>query len=584
MSLTRMVAGYIVSGLLLSFSSCINEDYDLDKEIDTNMQVGSNLTVPIGSTDTIRLERLISEGDLLKAVDGRYVITTSDRITESITAVEEFIVEEFVPDIKPYVREFELSENKDVPVIPGLETPLINVKFDVDVSLRDSFEIHVDVPEEVKAVKYVKIVDDNYNDVEVVLHLDVSGVPSCVPVLHLVGGEFTVPPIVDFEVREEEGSIIQEGSKVYFSKDIVLTNGCGSYSIPVKVNGISNPEIWDGQLHLIDSVAFNGRLYVDEVQVGMNDLDGATITVSPRIEMPTPELRVTEVAGTVEPEVNISTGVSLDDLPDFLKEGDNRFGLKDLLLILTVNNPINAPIEAEVLLNPKDALGQVIEENQVELLLSIDAGGRSSFAINSVSDVIKRGTLTDLLSVVPDRVDLEVTRLVVDSKTVDQSIILGKGDYNISVDYDLEVPLEFNDLQIDYTEVITGLQSDLDGIIGYINDLELHVDIDHTIPVDLTLSAYPCDAMGNRIDGITLPDAIFVEAAPDSEGTIQSASVDIHLIETRAGALKEMDQLHVVVKGVSVENQEVTLRPNQYVVLHLSAKLPNGVHVDLNDL
>ena len=80
---------YPLWGLLLSFPlwnvSCVDSKYDLDKDIDMTINVGGEyLTLPVGSTDTAFLSKIIEveEGDILQpdAATRVYHLTKTDDI------------------------------------------------------------------------------------------------------------------------------------------------------------------------------------------------------------------------------------------------------------------------------------------------------------------------------------------------------------------------------------------------------------------------------------------------------------------------------------------------------------------------
>ena len=106
MKITKFVTGSLFIGLLSSLASCIDSDYDFGKKIDLEVTVGGNLSLPIGQTDTIRLSRMIEEGDVLHVIDGRYVINKSDNISENIDAIDPVVIDDFSAKFEPYVREF----------------------------------------------------------------------------------------------------------------------------------------------------------------------------------------------------------------------------------------------------------------------------------------------------------------------------------------------------------------------------------------------------------------------------------------------------------------------------------------------
>ena len=172
-----------------------------------------------------------------------------------------------------------------------------------------------------------------------------------------------------------------------------------------------------------------------------------------------------------------------------------------------------------------------------------------------------------------------------ESENDDQAISLGKNDYNINIDYNINVPLEFENLRIFYNDTIEDLSSDLADITDKVKHLEISAVVDNAIPVDLTLSVEPRNEAGEIISGITLPESVKIEAAPNGNGTIQSTAVKITIKEERDKSLQELDKLSIKIEGVNSDgNNDVTLRPDQFIVVRMSAKLPDGAQMDLDDL
>ena len=86
-----------------------------------------------------------------------------------------------------------------------------------------------------------------------------------------------------------------------------------------------------------------------------------------------------------------------------------------------------------------------------------------------------------------------------ESENDDQAISLGKNDYNINIDYNINVPLEFENLRIFYNDTIEDLSSDLADITDKVKHLEISAVVDNAIPVDLTLSVEPRNEAGEII-------------------------------------------------------------------------------------
>lgn len=582
MKITKFVTSSLLAGLLSSLISCIDAKYDLEKDIDLEITVGGNLSLPIGKTDTIRLSRMIDEGDVLHVIDGRYVITQEDSISESIDAIEPVIIDDFSPEFDPYVRPF-VASTEELPYIPGLEMPQIEVVFEANINTTEQFNVNTELPVEVKDVKSVKITDYNHQTLQTELSIDISGMPDFLPRLYLAGVELEFPEVLDFGVVES-GEIVRDGSSIFISKVIELNQGSGHIGIPVTVYGLINPNIENGSVILTDDIVLRGKVYADKQTIGIEDLENTTVSVQPNLKLSTPQIRIAGVAGTIVPNVDINTSVSLSDLPDFLKEEGTSLEVKDLSLNLQVQNPIEAPIFTRLEIKPLDKNGQVVNNNVVTLALKIAGGQKSSFNINRNSPEILSGSLTALLNTIPDQIDLKVTEVKVESETDDQSITLGKEDYTIDIDYDINVPLEFDNLRIFYNDTIDNLSEDLGDISDKVKHLELNVVVDNAIPLGLNLSITPRDEAGELLTGLSLPENIEIKAAPNSDGAIQSTGVTLTIREESENALQMLDKLELKIEGRNQESNDITLRPDQFIVVHLSARLPEGAQLDLDDM
>ena len=585
MNFTKFIVSGL-TGLILTFSSCIDADYDLGKDIDLEVSIGGNLSLPIGQTDTIRLSRMIEEGDVLHVIDGKYVITKSDNIAEDIEAIDEVIIDDFSPNFDPYIRDFKASTT-ELPQIPGLDMPDIEVAFEANIDTEENFNVNTELPAEVKNVKSIKITDNNGQTLQTELSIEISGMPSFLHDIYLAGVKLNLPEVIDFGIDESHGDLVKSGSSIFISKTIELNQGSGVVSIPVTVYGFSDPTVKNDTLILTDAISLEGKVYADKVAIGTEDLTDTQVKVQPRLDLATPQIRIKEVAGTIVPNVDINTSVSLSDLPDFLKEEGTSLEVKDLSLNLSVQNPIGAPISTRFQITPLDENGQVVNGNVVSLALKIAGGQKSTFHINRNSPEIESGSLTSLLNTIPDQIDIKVTEVKIESETDDQTISLGKGDYNLDVDYDINVPLEFDNLSIFYNDTIDNIHSDLSDISDKVKHIELNMQVDNAIPLELSLSIKPYDRNDNPLTGLTLPDQIIIEAAPNSDGneqSIQSTQVNLTIKEDRANALQELDKLAIQIGGSNQDNHDVTLRPDQFVVVHLSARLPDGAQMDLEDL
>lgn len=115
--------------LLTSFgitTSCIDNSYDLNKDIDMTISAGGeHLAIPVGYTEKITLDKIIEldEGDDLQIVDGEYHLLKKDNIDETNTSVKLVTVNESSNPIEP-IRIISGNHDSDVYdiLIPNAES------------------------------------------------------------------------------------------------------------------------------------------------------------------------------------------------------------------------------------------------------------------------------------------------------------------------------------------------------------------------------------------------------------------------------------------------------------------------------
>lgn len=98
---------FIATALLLTSlgvtTSCIDNSYDLNKDIDMTVNVGGeHLAIPVGYTEQITLDKIIEldEGDDLQLVNGEYHLLKSDKIDPSTTTVDPVTIDAANSEIK----------------------------------------------------------------------------------------------------------------------------------------------------------------------------------------------------------------------------------------------------------------------------------------------------------------------------------------------------------------------------------------------------------------------------------------------------------------------------------------------------
>lgn len=118
---------FIATALLLTSlgvtTSCIDNSYDLNKDIDMTVNVGGeHLAIPVGYTEQITLDKIIEldEGDDLQLVNGEYHLLKSDKIDPSTTTVDPVTIDAANSEIK----EIAITDETETPDEMPIETTI----------------------------------------------------------------------------------------------------------------------------------------------------------------------------------------------------------------------------------------------------------------------------------------------------------------------------------------------------------------------------------------------------------------------------------------------------------------------------
>lgn len=83
-NLTYLLSGMAMLSAAVSVTSCLNEDYDLTKDIDTNISIDGDISAPLGNSEFILVDDFLNLGndaaDVLKAdASGNYYVSVTGR-------------------------------------------------------------------------------------------------------------------------------------------------------------------------------------------------------------------------------------------------------------------------------------------------------------------------------------------------------------------------------------------------------------------------------------------------------------------------------------------------------------------------
>ena len=570
--------------LLTSFgitTSCIDNSYDLNKDIDMTISAGGeHLAIPVGYTEKITLDKIIEldEGDDLQIVDGEYHLLKKDNIDETNTSVKLVTVNESSNPIEP-IRI--ISGNHDNNVhdifISNAESEgFINAEaHGVDKAVIEIGSLAADMP------------------TTLTLKLKLGGEIST-SLVKVGTMTITFPNFIQFE--KENGL----NGQTLTMTDVQIEPYSG-FTKELKINKyVFGKEYGEG--NRVDEENGDRILKIEnqEIKIEMQGINVTTpsgngsLNITPTITLA--EMAVSEVYGTIQPDIDVKpTEVELNNLPDFLQDDEIRLDITNPVFSFNANNPLNTDVEMDgVLTGYKD--GQVTKTVKIGsgnggASITLKPSGDKQQTISIVRDeqtVVEANAtkvvvpnLNDIIETIPDHINVELKPAV---KTEQYYTVNLGQDYTLNSAYDIDIPLSFgSNLKIVYEETLDNFDLDLEDVD--IKKAALSINAVNTIPLAMEIkndNVSALDANGNVIKDIDVTVEGTITESKDGKTEVSSA-LNVNLNETAEGAISKLDGLKLKITAVPGQATDVQLLSTQWMQLKdMKLKIPNGIKVDLN--
>lgn len=553
---------------LVSVCAC-DDTYDLSN-VSTDITIGGNISLPVGSTDTLRLERAIElSGNLKVDENGVYALQSIGSMAMKIAKVNQINIKNLKPD--PVERDLFVSG-----VGSGIVESLpISIPFAETMSI-DQQE---SVPAEVESVTKIEIEPVN---TELVLNLTLDNIAVLSKLDNL--------KVLDFVINLPKGLVFAQGIEGFDYNNNALRftrkfDSDGYIRIPLKIIGLKKlPPIVGGSMHFYNEFTCQGELSAVGKNVTASDFRGFKLNILFDI----PNFYVSKIFGKINSKVDIQDSmISLADLPGELTDGKTDVNMNTVGFAVDIVNPVGVPFDAVMTMTALDKKGVVINE-QVKASLKVNKAvdfDKSSvtklYVTNSETVSVPSGyervvvpNLNKLIGKVPTSIKLQ-TEVIVD-KSQEHFFELGKS-YNSQANYVVDVPFDLGaGSHIIYREEIDNLNSDLSDIADKVPAMEVYADIFSTIPLALDVDILPIDIYGNDMSSVLeYTEKISLDHGYENA---PSQAKQIVIRELKPGALENLDRIELAVDG-GVSASSVFLKPSQYLYLKMKAKLPNGVNI-----
>ena len=578
-------------GFLLSFPlwmvSCVDNKYDLDKDIDMTINVGGEyLTIPAGSTDTTFLSKIIEveEGDILQpdATTRVYHLTKKDDINVEPTTVKEVTVGATTTDLES----IEIVNNTGV----SFSEPEVSA----DITTSGDFEATAnDIDEALKELGSLRA--KTPVDLNLTIDFNISGGNLTFNQVKANKLKLVFPDYIVF--KEDEG--IQD-NELILDEEVLSVNG-SSYTRTLKVEGYKFSDAAgsgmkpnaEGSLTIEGNISMEG----DVVTSGISGTGALALVPKAVLE----EMTVNSVTGVIQPKIEAeTTKIELNDLPDFLKDEDTRLDITNPVILLKADNPLETDVEIDAVLTPKKnnvnieghevKIGTGYGQNKVALIpgTNIIALSRTGdCSIEGVTENIKVEDINNLLETIPDDIDVNLQPIVRNENYYNAE--LGK-EYDLPASYEVDVPLSFEQgLNIVYNDSVQDLNKDLNDLDKVsLKNAKIMLSVDNAIPLKLQLKAENVqikDVYGNELPAVKKTmeeDKQYVTESTDGEKPATSELV-LSLTSDDTAFLSKIDRICFKITAVPGSATGVPLKDTQWLkVTSVKLSVPGGVNVDLN--
>lgn len=482
--------------IITTITGCIENKYDLTKEIDIKLGFGENgLTLPTGSTSKMKMNQIIEldkNSQLTTDWQGNYLFHKKGKSNKETiiniglgsicNTIDTFFAYHFKQD----------PELESIPKYP--EWNINEMHFTTNVHLNYAPD---KMGEHVRALDYVD------SPMAIAIDLLDNNIISFAPYISTI--RYSVP---SFYVLEDENDLIQLN---------VGTNKQNRHIIRCK--GVDfNAALKNGENAYYDNktgqIVFKGEVKLD-CQIDYAYMDQYAMVADPymNIRVIVESLITDRVTGRFEKSENVEIEpITFDDLPDFIKDKEVIIDIDNPIVKLTVDNEVparalvNATLKAykdrveTVRLNIGDAYGTDSIKFEGEKTQTVWISRKQTEIPDTVSENVIIDNIMELLQKMPDRIEIDGWAHTDSSQVVTMGL---NHEYKVEPSYELVAPLIIGpNMKLVYTKEEHELYSKLKGL--EITSLTLSAKVINSIPLDLTATLHAKDKDGNGINSIIL--------------------------------------------------------------------------------
>lgn len=544
---TFTLRAFLIMGMAgaLGFSSCTDNDYDLNS-IDTTIGIGGDgLEFPYLSTEVIPLKDVLEledNGSVVEdPVNGDYVFRQDGA---DIDPVHPFIDKITVAQQQTTSNDVELVSSGSAGSRRRARTTRAGGSLTADGWLQ-AFTYEGSTPKEVLDLSTAEV------DASISLKIDFSNVKDVASKFNNI--TISLPAFMtlsDIQCGHEytiEGTSISL-KNVSTTSPLNLTAKVTALNFKEKDKTYGTLSLKNGKIEMNGKVHINASATIDRSGSTSNHKISSTMEMGSFV--------VDAATGRFNPEISLSDlgDMTVNGIPDFLQGGNVVVDLYNPQIKLTTTSDMDIPgvVDGVIKSYKNGQLLATVNINDIPVdsnRTSTICICRRSEGISGFDHVIVNENLSKLIETIPDRITFTANTHA-DSKNT-YRYKLGH-QYTVTTAYSLDAPIAFGEnANIEYRDTLDGWNDDIqDYELAENSYITMDATVSSCVPAYMTIQATPVDVNGNAISADELSVDVDGSIEASKDGVAQTTSpVNIKISQKQKGAMKKLDGIVFTVSG-----------------------------------
>ncbi|MDP4205627.1 MAG: DUF4621 domain-containing protein [Bacteroidota bacterium] len=553
----------ILGALLLLMQGCVDKDFDLNNGVSSDMLLAQNgLFLPIGSSDSITLKRLMENADItgLKVENGKYFVVYGDSLNLNVPTQNDLKIKD-IPTVNSSIQ---ISGNTLDQLKLLSQAPLSkDVEFDLS---QDIGPFSFQTSSEIQRLDSVALnTDGNNSRININLNtvdLGVSGGEGYVDLSLNFPSNFTV-------VDPSTGNVL--AGNTY---EVVYPVSQTSKSISLILKSFKNTQ----QDYVVTGNAKIIYKKGSRIVVGNNP--------GLRISLGVNNLIFKRIFGLFNVNISSNAGrTSFSGLYDHLSGKDNVLSFSQPRIFITTSSNIGIPVNVALTMNAEKN-SSVLATKNTSLAVNVSTQPTqimtNSFGIGPVIENNWTGrswnytNINDLFKNSPDALSFNVSA----SSNVNVSQHFYTDDAYMKIKYEAKVPLAAaQDFNVTVGDTVRDVfTKDLVEKLFSAGTAEIYGNVVSSLPLNLQLQIRMLDDKGNDTGVVIAPQVV---NSCKANGTPTASVLSLKIAEsemTKMQNAKDIELKFVVTSSSDIQN--MILKQTDFVKVGLFVKKTGGISIN----